>query len=96
MFQQALQDALKALDARDRLRLSCYYVRSLTLAETGRLLKEHEATVSRKLARARKQIRREIEQSMKDRHRLTPNEIDLCYQYVVEDGSVDLSGVLDP
>ena len=96
MFQQAFQDALKALNARDRLRLSCYYVQSLTLAETGRLLKEHEATVSRKLAHARKQIRREVEQSMKDRHRLTPNEIDLCYQYVVEDGSVDLSGVLDP
>ena len=94
LFQQALQEALGSLDPRDRLRLSYYYVQSLTLAETGRLLKEHEATVSRKLARARKQLRLAIEHTMKDRHRLTPDEINLCYQYVVEDGSVDLSGAL--
>jgi len=94
LFQQALQEALGSLDPRDRLRLSYYYVQSLTLAETGRLLKEHEATVSRKLARARKQLRLAIEHTMKDRHRLTPDEINLCYQCVVEDGSVDLSGAL--
>ena len=94
LFQQALQEALGSLDPRDRLRLSYYYVQSLTLAETGRLLKEHEATVSRKLARARKQLRLEIEHTMKDRHRLTPNEINSCYQDVVESGSMDLSGAL--
>lgn len=94
LFQQALQEAIGTLEPRDRLRLSYYYVQSLTLAETGRLLKEHEATVSRKLARARKQLRLAVEHTMKDRHRLTPDEIDLCYQYVVEGGSADLSGAL--
>ncbi len=89
-----LREALQALDPRDRLRLGCYYVQSLTLAETGRLLKEHEATVSRKLARTRAALRQAVEQIMKERHQLTPNEIDLCYQYVVDDGSVDLGGVL--
>ena len=94
LFQQALKDALKTLNPRDRLRLSYYYVQSLPLAQTGRLLKEHEATVSRKLARVRKQLRLEIEETMKERHRLTPGEIDLCYQYVVKEGSVDLDRML--
>ena len=42
---------LDALAPRDRLRLAYYYVEELTLAEIGKLLGEHEATVSRKLER---------------------------------------------
>ena len=95
LFQQTLQNALAALPPRDRLRLAYYYAQSLTLAETGRLLEEHEATVSRKLARTRAQLRRTVEATMRERHRLTPTEIDLCYQYVVEEGSMDLTA-LDP
>ena len=44
--RHALQAALRDLDAGDRLRLSCYYVQELKLAEIGRLFGEHEATVS--------------------------------------------------
>ena len=53
------------LDPRDRLRLGCYYAQQLTLAETGRLLKEHEATTSRQLARTRKDIREAVEQDLR-------------------------------
>src|SRR3989442_1130391 len=53
LVQQALGRALANLSDRDRLRLGCYYVQELTLAETGRALNEHEATASRHLARTR-------------------------------------------
>jgi len=48
LLRQALARAVDRLDSRDRLRLGCYYVQELTLADTGRLLKEHEATASRR------------------------------------------------
>ena len=93
--RHALQAALRDLDAGDRLRLSCYYVQELKLAEIGRLFGEHEATVSRKLSRARKQVRAEVERVLNDRHRLTPAQIELCYQYIVEESPVDLSDILE-
>ncbi len=59
LVQEALGRTLANLSDRDRLRLGCYYVQQLTLAETGRLLGEHEATASRHLARTRRAIREE-------------------------------------
>ena len=61
LVQQALAAAVAALAGRDRLRLACYYVQALTLAETGRVLSESEASASRHLARTRQAIRREVE-----------------------------------
>ena len=89
-FQQVLLDALGALDPRDRLRLSCYYAQALTLAETGRLMREHEATVSRKLARMRQRIRQLVERDLKRQYHLSQAEIELCYQYAMDDGVIDL------
>ena len=54
LVRQALAHAVARLASRDRLRLTCYYVQELTLAETGRILREHEATASRQLARTRR------------------------------------------
>jgi len=56
--------AIAQLDAPSRLRLAYYYVHGLTLAETGRLLGEHEATASRKLEKARIALRALIETSL--------------------------------
>ena len=52
LVQQSLRRAVAALEARDRLRLSCYYLQALTLAQTGRILRESEASTSRHLARS--------------------------------------------
>ena len=93
-FQAALKAALTELEPRDRLRLACYYTQELTLAETGRVLKEHEATVSRKLTKTRKQVRTAVEKRLQ-RTGLGRAAIELCYEYVMEDRSVDLSQVLD-
>ena len=57
----ALAAALDALAPRDRLRLSAYYAQELTLAQTGRLTGEHEATVSRQLAKTRTALRTAVE-----------------------------------
>ncbi len=59
-----VSEALAALDAPSRLRLAYYYVHGLTLAETGRLVGEHEATASRKLEKARVALRGLIEASL--------------------------------
>jgi len=96
LVRQALGRAVAALCDRDRLRLGCYYVQQLTLAETGRLLKEHEATVSRQLARTRRAVRNEVERQL--RHDgLTEDQIAACLASVAGDpGPIDLSQVFGP
>ena len=49
LVQRALDAALQSLAPRDRLRLRLYYGEGVKLAQIGRALDEHEATVSRKL-----------------------------------------------
>ena len=45
MAQGALDEAIAALESKDKLRLRLYYGQQLTLAQIGRLTGEHEATV---------------------------------------------------
>lgn len=94
LIQRAFKVTLSQLSDRDRLRLASYYSHELTLAETGRILKEHEATVSRQLARTRQMLRREVERHLREVDRLDPSQIERCFQYVLEDpGPMDL-GIL--
>ena len=93
-FRHALQGALSELAPRDRLRLSAYYVEALTLAEIGRILGEHEATVSRRLAKIRKAVRADVERRLTAEHRLTEAEIELCYRYVTAESGIDLTPML--
>jgi RNA polymerase sigma factor (sigma-70 family) len=96
LVQQALEQTVGELAPRDRLRLGCYYARQLTLAETGRLLHEHEATVSRQLARTRRELRRAIEARLRAAG-LGRDEIDSCFASVAEDaGPLDLDALLAP
>ncbi len=59
--QRALDSAIDALESKDRLRLRLYYGQDMTLAAIGRVLGEHEATVSRKLDKARRTLRSNVE-----------------------------------
>jgi RNA polymerase sigma-70 factor (ECF subfamily) len=96
LIRRSLQRAVASLAARDRLRLACYYAQELTLAETGRLLGEHEATSSRQLARTRKTIREEVEHQLRDECGLRDAEIAQCFASVSEDaGPLDLRQMLD-
>ena len=95
LIQEALTHAVSELPPRDRLRLACYYAQELTLAETGKLLGEHEASCSRHLARTRKTLRAEIERQLRDQHALSVAEIGDCFAAVSEDpGELDLRQLL--
>ena len=95
LMYRAFKAALAKLRDRDRLRLACYYSQELTLAETGRVLKEHEATVSRQLAKTRQVLRREVEHYLREQDRLDSAQIEQCFSYVLEDpGPMDLGGML--
>jgi RNA polymerase sigma-70 factor (ECF subfamily) len=94
LLQQALDDAVGELPARDRLRLACYYAQDLTLAETGRLLEESEATVSRQLARSRRAIRGHVETRLRAAG-LDEAAIVSCVTAAAEDpGTIDLTTLL--
>ena len=96
LVRRALSAAVTRLSGRDRLRLGCYYVQDLTLAETGRLLKEHEATVSRQLTRTRRTIREDIERQLRDVEGLNGDQIAECFATAADDpGPIDLNEVFD-
>ena len=95
LLQDALNQAVTTLNSKDRLRLGCYYAQGLTLAETGRILHEHEATVSRQLARTRQAIRGDVERRLRDEAGLSDAQISECFAAVSADaGPIDLDRML--
>jgi len=92
-MQRALDAAVSALADRDRMRLACYYVQSMTLAAIGRLTGEHEATVSRHLTRTRRVIRDEVERRL--REAFSDDQVAACFASVSADpGTIDITGML--
>jgi RNA polymerase sigma factor (sigma-70 family) len=95
LVRQALSRAAGSLDAKDRLRLSYYYVQELTLAQIGRLLREHEATVSRQLTRTRRAIGSAVERELREQAGFSDAQIAECFACVTEDpGPLDLKPLL--
>ena len=95
LLSQALARAVDRLDSRGRFRLGCYYVQELTLAEIGRLVGEHEATVSRQLARTRRALREDVERQLRNDHRLSEAQVAECFAAASEDvGPLDLGQLL--
>jgi RNA polymerase sigma-70 factor len=94
LIHTAFREAVGRLAPRDRLRLLYYYAQGLTLAQTGRLLREHEASVSRHLSAARKAMRRDVERQLTEAA-LDSEEIARCFASVTEDpGPLDLDSLL--
>ena len=81
------------LEARDRLALGLYYVKDKTMAEIGQILAEHEATVSRRLARTRSFLRVNTEERLLAQG-LDAAQIELCFDCALQDGPLDLSRTL--
>jgi RNA polymerase sigma-70 factor, ECF subfamily len=98
-FLLALNECLSALEPADRQRLELYYARQKTLAEIGRLIGEHESSVSRNLERVRGELRANVEECLRTgRHGEDPSrdippmsdaQIVLCFQYAAEDAPID-------
>ena len=94
LMQRTLATAVARLEPRDRLRLACYYAQNLTLAQIGRMLREHEATTSRHLARTRRVVREDVQQQLKQAG-ISDAEIAECFAAVSEDaGPLDLAEIL--
>ncbi len=93
LLRAVLETAVARLDPRDRLRLGCYYAQQMTLAKTGALLKEHEATTSRQLARTRQGIREAVERDFRARG-LSDAQIARCFECATEDaGATNLDEI---
>jgi hypothetical protein len=94
-MRRTMATAVAALAPRDRLRLTCYYAQDLTLAQIGRALGEHEATVSRHLTRTRRDIRTAVERDLSERERMNEAQIAECFASVLDDaGSLDIGDLL--
>jgi RNA polymerase sigma-70 factor (ECF subfamily) len=59
-LEQALDEALAYLSGEDRTILSAYYLDGRTLAEIARMLGVHESTISRKVDKLAKALRKQI------------------------------------
>ncbi len=90
----ALAAAVGALDAGLRLRLALYYAQGMTLAAIGRVVGESEATVSRRLDRARRDIRAEVVRRLREEHHLDEAQVALAFEYAARDQAFDLRDVL--
>src|SRR5688572_10227419 len=94
-MQAVLTAAMAALSPRDRLRLGCYYAQKLALVQIGHLTGESEATVSRQLARTRREVGDDVKRRLRVDHQLSDAEIAECISSVSDDpGTLDLSLLL--
>jgi RNA polymerase sigma-70 factor len=93
-LERSLSEAVNALSPDDRLRLSYYYVQDLTLAQTAALLREHESSASRNLARTRTAIRECVTRTLRREYRFSDDQIDQCFEYATGDWPFDLGRML--
>jgi RNA polymerase sigma-70 factor len=100
----ALCEALTGLPGRERMILACYYVDQLTLAEIGRMMREHESTVSRQLDRTRRALRETVTERLRRgvgggdgrtaQTGLDEAQIERAFEYAVQDWPFDLTRAL--
>jgi RNA polymerase sigma factor (sigma-70 family) len=103
-FTRALQTALDRLDPQEKERLRLYYAEEKTLAEIGRLLGEHESSVSRHLDRVRRDLRQAVEEILRNgigaangfavQPGMSDAEIALCFECSAGDVPIDLDKLL--
>jgi RNA polymerase sigma-70 factor (ECF subfamily) len=59
-LETAIHDELRSLDVQDRFILASYFLDQRTLAEIGRALRMHESTISRKVEKLTRSLRKQI------------------------------------
>jgi RNA polymerase sigma-70 factor (ECF subfamily) len=91
-MRRALERAVARLAPRDRLRLAWYYTHQMKLGAIGKLLGEHEATVSRHLTRVRSEIKAAIEETLRRDHGFDDGAVTECVRVAMDDpGAIDLT-----
>jgi RNA polymerase sigma-70 factor len=106
LFRRALRLALDSLDPRDTQRLTLYYRDDKTLAEIGRLLNEHESSVSRNLDRVRRSLSTAVEATLRAGFSvvngsaaepgLSDAQIALALEYASEDSGINFDTLFAP
>jgi RNA polymerase sigma factor (sigma-70 family) len=105
MFARALKMAMATLGSEEARMLKMYYVGEKKLGAMGRQLGMHESSVSRNLEKARRELRRKVEEILRGETRdaparrahgegvrggLSEAEMELCFQFAAEDAPIDL------
>ena len=92
--QRAIDTAIDGMASQDRLRLRLYYGQDMTLAAIGRVLGEHEATVSRKLEKARKALKRDVERAL-DAQGLKGDQVARAFELAAEAPDLQVDRLLN-
>ena len=86
---QATDEALGFLSGEDRMILSAYYLDERTLAEIARMLGVHESTISRKLDKLAKSLRKQIVTAL-GRRGMSRQQAEEALEVDVRDLQVDI------
>jgi RNA polymerase sigma-70 factor (ECF subfamily) len=78
--EEAITQAFAEVDARTRLLLNYYYFDDLTLREIGSIMGVHEATISRWLAKAQREVKRKTEDILQMSYGLRRAEVAECLE----------------
>jgi RNA polymerase sigma-70 factor (ECF subfamily) len=82
--EEAMTQAFAEIEARDRLLLNYYYFDDLTLREIGLMMGVHEATISRWLAKAQREVKRKTEEILQRSYGLRRAEVSECLQIAAQ------------
>jgi RNA polymerase sigma-70 factor, ECF subfamily len=93
-LQAALTEAVRELEAEDRLLVKLYYFDNLRLREAGAVLGVHEATASRRLSRIQTDLRKRVSQILVDEKGWTKAETERSFAEVARHLDTDLEALI--
>ena len=93
-LEAALKEAVRALEAEDRLLVKLYYFDNLRLREAGVVLGVHEATASRRLSRVQTDLRKRVSQILVDEKGWTKAETERSFAEVARYLDTDLEALI--
>jgi RNA polymerase sigma-70 factor (ECF subfamily) len=93
--KQALDSVLGEVPAEDRFILSSYFLDQRKLAEIGRMLGVHESTISRKLEKILKELRKNTRKDL-ERRGMSRRQAEEALQTDVRDLELDVAARLRP
>ena len=93
-MQDALNRAVKELDAEDRLLVKLYYFDGLRLREAGVVLGVHEATASRRLMRIHGDLKKRVRQILMEEFSWTESETERSFTEIGRHLDADLEALV--
>jgi DNA-directed RNA polymerase specialized sigma24 family protein len=93
-MQDALNRAIKELEAEDRLLVKLYYFDGLRLREAGVVLGVHEATASRRLMRIHGDLKKRVRQILIEEFSWTESETERSFSEIGQHLDSDLEALV--